>query len=85
MNASQQERCDALLTKAIEDACKVQDMTDKQVLAACRPRVDYYKNTYARRTARPCLICGNVVRGTFADLEFHHMQYDLLIQQELAA
>jgi len=47
------------------------DMTYKQILAECRPKVLYYLNTEARRQARPCILCGTTVTGKFDALEEH--------------
>lgn len=45
------------------------NMTDKQVVNACKPKPVYYSNTYGRCQARPCLLCGKTIKGTLADLE----------------
>lgn len=52
-------------------------MTDRQILNECRPKPLYYTNTYGKRTARPCLLCGETVPGTFEDLENHAERIDI--------
>ena len=63
--------------EVLTDAVKSLDMTDKQILTACRPKPLYYTNTYGKRLARPCILCGDTVMGTFADLESHALKVDL--------
>ena len=53
------------------------DMTDRQILAECRPKPLYYSTTYGRRLARPCLLCGETIHGNFAALESHAAENDL--------
>ena len=55
----------------IEKVNKVQNMTYKQLLADCRPKLLYYSNTQGKNQARPCFLCGETVIGKFADLEAH--------------
>jgi hypothetical protein len=59
----------------------VSQMTDAQVLKACRPKVKGYKETELQKYPRPCLLCGVQVEGTLGDLERHQSihvgpQYD---------
>ena len=49
----------------------VSQMTDAQVLKACRPKVKGYKETELQKYPRPCLLCGVQVEGTMGDLERH--------------
>ena len=49
----------------------VSQMTDAQVLKACKPKVKGYKETELQKYPRPCLLCGVQVEGTLGDLERH--------------
>ncbi len=42
--------------KTLADAIKTLDMTDKQILAACRPKLPYYTNMN-KTSHRSCLWC----------------------------
>ena len=53
----------------------VSQMTDAQVLKACKPKVKGYKETELQKYPRPCLLCGVQVDGTLGDLERHQSSH----------
>lgn len=57
-------------------------MTDKQILAESRPRLLTYTNSYGKRQARPCLLCGSIIQGTFLDLENHVRDMEMPVYEE---
>ena len=68
---------DRLGMQVLTDAIKSLDMTDKQILTACRPKPQYYSNSYGKHLRRACILCGREIQGTFADLESHALTIDL--------
>jgi len=60
--------------KTLADVVKNLDMTDKQILSACKPKPLYYSNTQVRSMARACIVCSMTVKGKFSDLESHAEQ-----------
>ena len=72
------EKRQTLGIQILTGAVKSPDMTGKQILTACRPKPLYYANTYGKRLARPCILCGTTIYGTFTDLESHATTADLI-------
>ena len=57
------------------------NMTDAQIVKACKPKAKGYRETEGKRYPRPCIMCGLTVSGTVGDMERHQLthvatQYD---------
>ena len=74
------EKHEELADKILADAIKSLDMTDKQIVTACRPKPQYY-STMTKTARRTCLWCRWNTEGryqthteTICQLETHYME-----------
>ena len=76
----------------LADAVKSLDMTDKQILAACKPKLPYYA-TMTKWSRRTCLWCHwstdrynrNYTPESIQQIEEHYMEAHYVQPLELAA
>ena len=66
---------DEFALKILADAVKTLDMTDKQILASCKPKLHYY-DTMTKLAIRACLWCNWQTTNDSGCYHSHTKTYD---------
>ena len=75
-----EEKQETFALKVLADAVKSLDMTDKQIVTACRPKPVYY-STMTKTARRSCMFCQTGTSGTRFHTSDPHAPYSEPIVQ----